>query len=113
MVFAVKTRQTMPTNYFIAVVSLSCWAVDLFRNHLFWRMGVFPRFVGQSFFSFSPNFGNQAMLKSKADKCFQWRSHLKKDDVQRASQANGFPLIATDPEAKHPPRLGLKKEAEG
>lgn len=53
------------------------------------------------------------MLKSKADKCFQWRSHLKKDDVQRASQANGFPLIATDPEAKHPPRLGLKKEAEG
>lgn len=113
MVFAVKTRQTMPMNYFIAVVSLSRWAVYLLRNHLFWRMGVFPRFEGQDFFSFSQNLGIQATFKSKADKRFQWRRHFKKDDVQRASQANGFLLIATDPEAKHPPRLGLKKEAVG
>ncbi|KAK1330473.1 hypothetical protein QTO34_010662 [Cnephaeus nilssonii] len=44
--FAVQTRQTMPMNYFIAVVSLPCGAAYLLRNHLFLENGCFPPFEG-------------------------------------------------------------------
>uniref|UniRef100_A0A8C6F2Q2 CKLF like MARVEL transmembrane domain containing 2 n=1 Tax=Monodon monoceros TaxID=40151 RepID=A0A8C6F2Q2_MONMO len=41
-IFAVKSQQTMPMHYIYGVVSLSCWAVYLFRNHLIWRMVISP-----------------------------------------------------------------------
>uniref|UniRef100_A0A8C9CHJ4 CKLF like MARVEL transmembrane domain containing 2 n=1 Tax=Phocoena sinus TaxID=42100 RepID=A0A8C9CHJ4_PHOSS len=41
-IFAVKIQQTMPMRYIYGVVSLSCWAIYLFRNHLIWRMVISP-----------------------------------------------------------------------
>lgn len=44
----------------------------------------------------STELGIQAKVKSKAD-CFLWRSHLNRDEVQGASQANDFLCPAKGP----------------
>uniref|UniRef100_A0A8C4LR16 MARVEL domain-containing protein n=1 Tax=Equus asinus asinus TaxID=83772 RepID=A0A8C4LR16_EQUAS len=51
--FAVQTRQSIPMNYLIALVSLPCSAVYLLRSHLFWRMVLFPCFAERASYLFT------------------------------------------------------------
>ena len=51
--FAVQTRQSIPMNYLVALVSLPCSAVYLLRSHLFWRMVLFPCFAERASYLFT------------------------------------------------------------